>query len=103
MQHISVRPYPITPSTGQHTNNVTWLVGSDLKHMRIVDFRAIFEESATELFVTKVGPRTGICGDWGMMMTNQTLVFPSGDELVVRTHSDYKDLVDVRDHAQAMH
>jgi len=35
-------------------------------------------------------------------MTIQTLVSPSGDELVVLTRSDYQDLVDARDHAVAM-
>ncbi len=35
-------------------------------------------------------------------MTIQTLVSPSGDELVVLTRSEYQDLVDARDHAVAM-
>jgi len=40
-----------------HANNVTQLVGSSAKRLRVGDFRVIFEESKTKLTVTKVGPR----------------------------------------------
>jgi mRNA interferase RelE/StbE len=40
-----------------HANNVTQLVGSIAKRLRVGDFRVIFEESETTLTVTKVGPR----------------------------------------------
>lgn len=41
-------------------NNVTRLVGSTALRLRVGDFRVIFEESATELLVTKIGPRSDI-------------------------------------------
>ena len=36
-------------------------------------------------------------------MCIQTIVSPSGDELVVMSRQEYQDLVDARDHAAAMH
>lgn len=33
----------------------------------------------------------------------QTIVSPSGDELVVLSRQEYQDLLDARDHASAMH
>jgi mRNA interferase RelE/StbE len=38
-------------------NNVVQLVGSPLLRMRIGDYRAIFEETAGAITVTKVRPR----------------------------------------------
>jgi mRNA interferase RelE/StbE len=43
-----------------HANNVPQLAGSSAKRMRVGDYRVIFEESATEILVTKVGPRGGV-------------------------------------------
>jgi mRNA interferase RelE/StbE len=40
-----------------HANNVTQLVGSRLLRMRIGDFRAIFEETADMITVSKLRPR----------------------------------------------
>lgn len=40
-----------------HANNVTQLVGSTGKRLRIGDFRMIFEETETEIIVTRLGPR----------------------------------------------
>jgi mRNA interferase RelE/StbE len=44
-------------SSGAHTNNVEPLVGVPGSRMRVGDFRIIFEETDTEIIVTKVGPR----------------------------------------------
>lgn len=38
--------------TGAHANSITRLVGSTASRLRVGDFRAIFEESDTEIFVT---------------------------------------------------
>ena len=43
--------------TGAHANRVTGLVGLTGCRLRVGDFRAIFEESDTEIFVTKIAPR----------------------------------------------
>ena len=43
-----------------HANNVTQLVGSPAERMRIGDFRLIFEETDTEIFVTRFAPRGGV-------------------------------------------
>jgi len=40
-----------------HANNVARLAGSTANRMRVGDFRVIFEESDTELLVTKIAPR----------------------------------------------
>ena len=36
-------------------------------------------------------------------MNIQTIVSPSGDELVVMSRQEYQDLLDARDHAASMH
>jgi len=43
-----------------HANNVTQLVGSPAKRMRVGDFRIIFEETETEILVTKFAPRGSV-------------------------------------------
>jgi mRNA interferase RelE/StbE len=43
-----------------HANNVTQLVGSAGKRMRVGDFRIVFEETDTEIVVTKIGPRGSV-------------------------------------------
>ncbi|HEX5327485.1 MAG TPA: type II toxin-antitoxin system RelE/ParE family toxin [Acetobacteraceae bacterium] len=40
-----------------HANNVTVLVGQTVKRMRVGDYRIIFEETETELVVTRIAPR----------------------------------------------
>jgi mRNA interferase RelE/StbE len=40
-----------------HSNNVAQLVGQSAKRMRVGDFRIIFEETETDILVTKIGPR----------------------------------------------
>ena len=51
----AVREY--AAETGAHANNVTRLVGSTACRLRIGDYRVIFEESETEIVVTRFGPR----------------------------------------------
>jgi mRNA interferase RelE/StbE len=51
----TVSEYAADP--GAHANNVTQLVGNPLWRMRIGDFRAIFEETADMITVTKLRPR----------------------------------------------
>ncbi len=43
-----------------HSNNVTQLVGSQFHRLRVGDFRAIFDETATEITVLKIGPRGNV-------------------------------------------
>jgi len=51
----AVSDYAANPAA--HANNVTPLVGATLLRMRVGDFRAIFEETAELITVTKVRPR----------------------------------------------
>ena len=46
--------------TGAHANSETRLVGLSGNRLRVGDFRVIFEESDTEIFVTKIGPRGNV-------------------------------------------
>jgi mRNA interferase RelE/StbE len=46
-----------------HANNLDHMTGMPFKRMRVGDYRIIFEETATEIRVTKVGPRGGVYGD----------------------------------------
>lgn len=41
-------------------NNVKTLQGSTARRLRIGDYRAIFEETATEIIVTTIGPRGSV-------------------------------------------
>lgn len=43
-----------------HANNVIRLAGSTALRLRVGDYRVIFEETETELLVTKIGPRGGV-------------------------------------------
>jgi mRNA interferase RelE/StbE len=43
-----------------HANNVRRLAGSIARRLRVGDFRVIFEETETEILVTKVGPRGNV-------------------------------------------
>lgn len=40
-----------------HANNVTQMVDSSAKRLRVGDFRMVFEETADAILVTKIGPR----------------------------------------------
>jgi mRNA interferase RelE/StbE len=46
--------------SGAHANSVTRLVGSTASRLRVVDFRALFEESDTDIIVTKIAPRGSV-------------------------------------------
>jgi mRNA interferase RelE/StbE len=46
--------------TGAHANSVTRLVGLSGNRLRVGDFRVIFEEGDTEIFVTKIGSRGNV-------------------------------------------
>ena len=46
--------------TGAHANNVTRLVGSSAYRLRIGDFRAICEETETDIVVTAIAPRGSV-------------------------------------------
>ena len=41
-------------------NRVTELRGSPLRRLRVGDFRILFEETATEIIVSRIGPRGSI-------------------------------------------
>ncbi len=41
-------------------NNLTQMVGSPAKRIRVGDVRIIFEETETDILVTKPGPRGSI-------------------------------------------
>ena len=45
-----------------HANNVTELIGEPHKRMRVGDYRAIFDETETEIIVLKVAPRGDVYG-----------------------------------------
>jgi mRNA interferase RelE/StbE len=49
---------PIAADPASFANNVTELRGSSLKRLRIGDFRVLFEETPSEIVVTKIGPRS---------------------------------------------
>jgi mRNA interferase RelE/StbE len=46
--------------TGAHANNVTRLVESTGSRLRVGAFRVIFEESETDIVVTKIAPRGNV-------------------------------------------
>lgn len=54
----AIADYADAPSA--HPNNLTRLVGSPARRLRVGDFRIVFEETETEIVVTKIGPRGSI-------------------------------------------
>ncbi len=54
----AIREYAADPQA--HGNNITQLVGSPAKRLRVGDFRVISDETATTITVTKIGPRGGV-------------------------------------------
>jgi mRNA interferase RelE/StbE len=53
-----IEAYAANPAAQK--NNVKALTGSTAKRLRIGDFRAIFEETETEIIVTRIGPRGSV-------------------------------------------
>jgi len=86
--------------TGAHSNNIKPMKGgsADARRLRVGDFRAVFEETDTEITVTAVGPR----GDNYETMTVQFIKAPGGARLAVLPAEEYEDLIDARNHAVAM-
>ena len=74
--------------------NVTRLVGSPAYRLRVGDFRAIFEGTEADIFVTSIAPRGSVYDGKGRFM-NDT-------DTVTLTRAAYEDLIDARDHARAM-
>jgi DNA-binding XRE family transcriptional regulator len=77
-----------------HANNVSRLVGSTACRLRIGDFRVIFEETDTDIIVTKFAPRGNVY-DWLDR-------FMSDNDAITLTRAEYEDLNDAGDHALAM-
>lgn len=53
-----IETYAAEPAS--QANNVKMLSGSSGKRLRIGSFRVIFEETETEMIVTKIGPRGSV-------------------------------------------
>lgn len=49
---------------GAHANNVTRLVGSTASRLRVGDYRVIFEETATDITVTKSRRAAALTTEW---------------------------------------
>jgi mRNA interferase RelE/StbE len=56
----AIKDYADDPKA--HANNLDHMTGMPFKRLRVGDYRIIFEETATEIRVTKVGPRGGVYG-----------------------------------------
>lgn len=52
----AMREYAADPAA--HGNNVTRLVGSSAKRLRVGSYRVIFEETDTEIIVTRIALRS---------------------------------------------
>jgi mRNA interferase RelE/StbE len=57
----AINEYAADPKA--HANNVTTMKGSTAKRLRVGTYRIIFEETDTDITVTKIGPRGGVYGD----------------------------------------
>jgi mRNA interferase RelE/StbE len=53
-----IAAYAENPATA--ANRVTQLRGRNAKRMRVGDFRILFEETATQIIVSDIGPRSSI-------------------------------------------
>ncbi|CCV12701.1 hypothetical protein MESS4_480004 [Mesorhizobium sp. STM 4661] len=59
----SLPRWSLRADTASLANKVVTMQGSTHRRLRVGDFRVIFEETATEVIVTKIGPR-GSVYDW---------------------------------------
>ncbi len=53
-----IEVYALDPAS--QANNVKKLVGSTALRLRVGDFRVVFEETETEIIVTRIGPRGSV-------------------------------------------
>lgn len=53
-----IEAYALDPAT--QANNVKKLVGSAALRLRVGDFGVVFEETETEIIVTRIGPRGSV-------------------------------------------
>ncbi len=53
-----IEAYALDPTS--QANNVRRLVGSTALRLRVGDFRVVFEETETEIIVTRIGPRSSV-------------------------------------------
>ncbi len=54
----AITEYAADPAA--HANNVTQLVGSAARRLRVGDYRIIFEETEAEVVVTRIAPRGSV-------------------------------------------
>jgi DNA-binding XRE family transcriptional regulator len=83
---------------------VTDLVGRSGKRLRVGDFRVLFEEDATTIRVSRIGPR-GEIYESGDVMKHTIVVTPSGEELVLLARADFetmREMIDAAAHATTM-
>ena len=53
-----IEAYAVDPAS--QVNNVKALAGSTALRLRAGDYRIVFEETATEIIVTRIGPRGSV-------------------------------------------
>jgi len=53
-----IEVYALDPAS--QANSVKKLVGSTALRLRVGDFRVVFEETETEIIVTRIGPRGSV-------------------------------------------
>ena len=53
-----IEAYAADPAS--QVNNVKALAGSTALRLRVGDYRIVFEETATEIIVTRIGPRGSV-------------------------------------------
>jgi mRNA interferase RelE/StbE len=80
---------------GAHANQVKLLKGSATKRLRVGDFRVVFLESDTEVYVVRIAPRGEVYDREDKMP--QTIKTSGGETMVVLSQEEYEDLVDARD------
>jgi mRNA interferase RelE/StbE len=59
-EHIVAKVQDYARNPQSQANNIKALKGGHGLRLRVGDFRVIFEETADEIVVTKIGPRGGI-------------------------------------------
>jgi mRNA interferase RelE/StbE len=53
-----IEAYAAEPAS--QANNVKTLAGTAARRLRVGDFRVVFEETETEIIVTRIGPRGSV-------------------------------------------
>lgn len=99
-EHILTKIEAYAASPESQANNVRMLAGSTAKRLPIGDFRVIFEETETEIIVSKIGPRGSVYQQEPDAMNVRYIITPKGEELAILPRAEFEALTESVEHGR---